>query len=177
MLTFFIILAEISFWIFILLGLMTRYIIKQGKLSIWFFGATPLIDFTLLILTIFDLKNGADATMAHGIAAIYIGVSIAYGKQMIKWADIKFQYYFLKIDNRPAKLYGMERGKKEIRDFFKHLIAYLIGGTFLWGMIYFLGNKTNTENLMNTWRIWSTILGIDFIISISYLLFPTKKKG
>lgn len=177
MITFFIILAEISYWIFILLGLVTRYIIKQEKLSIWLFGATPLIDLMLLIFTVFDLKNGTEATFAHALAAIYIGVSIAYGKQMIKWADIQFQYYFLKIDNRPAKLFGIERGKKEMEGFFKHLIAYLIGGIFLVGMIYFLNNATNTENLMATWRIWSIILGIDFLISFSYILFPTSKKG
>lgn len=176
MITFLIILAEICFWIFILLGLVTRYTFKKEKLSIWLLGATPLIDLMLLVFTVFDLKNGKEATLVHALAAIYIGVSVAFGKQMIRWADIKFQYYFLKIDNRPEKLFGMERGKKEIGGFFKHLIAYFIGATIIVGMNYFLSNATDTEKLLDTLRTWSIILAIDFLISVSYLLFPTTKK-
>lgn len=176
LITFLIILEEIYFWVFILLGLVTRYFLKKEKLSILLFGATPFIDLILLIFTVFDLKNGEKATFGHALAAIYIGVSIAYGKQMIKWADIHFQYYFFKIDNRPAKLFGIERGKKEMHGFFKHVIAYITGGTFLVGMNFFLKHSTNTENLMTVFRIWSIILGIDFLISFSYILFPTRKK-
>ncbi|MFS0639141.1 hypothetical protein AB1K84_25035 [Mesobacillus foraminis] len=135
MITILIILTEIGFWIFILAGLVMRYLLKKEKLSLWLFGMTPLIDLLLLLFTAFDLKNGADANFAHGLVAIYIGVSIAYGKQMIRWADRQFQYYFLKIDNRPKKLYGRERGKKEMLGLFRHLMAFIIGGAFLGGMI------------------------------------------
>ncbi|WP_456276232.1 hypothetical protein [Bacillus sp. AK128] len=176
MITFLIVLAEICFWIFILLGLITRYIFKKEKISIWLLAATPLIDVMLLLFTFFDLKSGVKATTVHALAAIYIGVSIAFGKQMIKWADIRFQYYFLKIDNRPAKLYGIERGKKEIQGFIKHLLAYMIGASIIVGLSYFLRNSTDTESLTDTLRVWSMILGIDFLISISYFLFPTRKK-
>ncbi|SFA70594.1 MULTISPECIES: hypothetical protein [unclassified Bacillus (in: firmicutes)] len=176
MITFLIILAEVCFWIFIILGLVTRYVFKKEKLSILLFGATPLIDLILLIFTAFDLKSGAEATFVHALAAIYIGVSLAFGKQMIKWADIKFQYHFLKIDNRPAKLFGIERGKKEMEGFFRHLIAYLIGATLLVGMKYLLKETTDTEYLISTLRTWSVILGLDFFISLSYRLFPTTKK-
>lgn len=176
MITILIILAEVSFWILIIAGLVTRYIFKKEKLSIWLFAATPLIDLMLLLFTVFDLKGGKEATFVHALAAIYIGVSIAFGKQMIEWADVKFQYYFLKIDNRPAKLFGIERGKKELAGFLKHLLAYIIGATVIVGMNYFLKNSTDTENLMAALRTWSIILGIDFLISSSYMLFPTTKK-
>lgn len=176
MITFLIIFAEIAFWVFIIIGLITRYVFKKEKLSIWLLAATPLIDVFLLIFTFFDLKNGEEANVVHALAAIYIGVSIAFGKQMIKWADIKFQYYFLKIDNKPAKLYGVERGKKELQGFFRHFIAYIIGATIIGGMNYLLGDSTDTKALMATWRTWSIILGIDFLISVSYYLFPTSKK-
>jgi hypothetical protein len=176
MIAFFIILAEICFWVFILLGLVVRYVYKKEKASIWLLGTTPFIDLMLLIFTVFDLKSGEEATFVHALASVYIGVSVAFGKQMIKWADIQFHYYFLKIDNRAPKMFGIERGKKELHGFFKHLIAYLIGGTIIVGMNYFLRNTTDTENLMLTLRIWSIILGIDFLQAISYFLFPTTKK-
>ncbi|MCA1032446.1 hypothetical protein LCL95_15530 [Bacillus timonensis] len=176
MIAFLIILAEVCFWVFIVLGLVARYVFKKENLSIWLFASTPIIDLLLLVFTVLDLKNGEVATFIHGLAAVYIGVSIAFGKQMIKWADINFQYYFLKEDNRPAKLFGIERGKKEIKGFLKHLFAFIIGATILAGMNYFLRDYTNTVTLMTTLRIWLIILGIDFIISMNYFLFPTSTK-
>ncbi|MBE4907251.1 hypothetical protein IMZ08_04150 [Bacillus luteolus] len=176
MITFLIILAEICFWIFILAGLVTRYILKKEKLSIWLLGSTPLIDLLLLVFTVIDLKSGGQATFVHALAAIYIGVSIAFGKQMITWADRQFKYYVLKIDERPGKLYGVERGKKEIEGFFRHVLAYLIGAALLMGMHYLARNSTDTEALLGTLRTWSVVLGIDFLISFSYYLFPNSKK-
>ena len=83
--------CEVAFWIVIILGLAIRYIFKKNRLSIFFFALTPLIDLLLLVLTSYDLYRGATATIAHGIAAIYIGVSVAYGKSMINWADSRFR--------------------------------------------------------------------------------------
>jgi uncharacterized membrane protein YraQ (UPF0718 family) len=176
LITFLIVLAEILFWFCIIVGLITRYIFKKEKVSIWLLGSTPLIDLLLLLFTVFDLKNGEQASMVHALAAIYIGVSIGFGKQMINWADIKFKFYVLKIDERTGKLYGIERGKKEIEGFFRHVLAYAIGAGILAGMHYFLKDSTDTEVLMGTLRTWSLVLGIDFLISFSYYLFPNSKK-
>lgn len=92
-----IITAEIAFWIVIILGLICRYVLKMPKLSIFFFALTPVIDLLLVILTALDLKAGTSASISHGIAAIYIGVSIAYGKTIITWADEKIPTMFFKI--------------------------------------------------------------------------------
>ena len=176
MITTLIILAEISFWIFILLGFFTRYVLKKKKMSLWLLGATPVIDLLLLIFVVIDLSGGAEATFAHTIAAIYLGVSIAFGKSMIAWADVQFQYYFLKTDKRPPKLYGLARGKKELIGFSQHLLAYFIGGLLLAGMFFFLDNESSREVIIDTFRLWSLILGIDFVIALSYVLFPSRKK-
>lgn len=103
--------AEILFWVFIILGLISRYLMRREKLGLFFFMLTPVIDLTLIITMSLDLLNGAVATMAHGIAAVYIGVSIAFGKQMIRWADERFKYYVLKTDERPIKSLGLSMPK------------------------------------------------------------------
>ncbi len=89
-----IIACEIGFWMFVLAGLSARYVLKKRKLSVFLLLCTPIVDFILLIATVYDLTNGAIASTMHGIAAIYIGVSIAFGHQMIKWADAHFNYRF-----------------------------------------------------------------------------------
>ncbi len=50
-----------------------------------------------------DLYNGATATIVHGIAAVYIGGSLAFGKSMIQWADERFRYYATKQGTKPLK--------------------------------------------------------------------------
>ena len=80
-----IIACEIGFWVFVIAGLVARYLLKKKTLGLVFLFCTPLIDLLLLIFTLFDLKNGATADMFHGLAAIYIGASISWGRQMIQW--------------------------------------------------------------------------------------------
>lgn len=89
-----IIACEIGFWIFVISGLVARYIFMKKKLSSILLICTPLVDIILLVATYIDLLNGAVADFIHGLAAIYIGVSVAFGKQMIAWADRQFAYRF-----------------------------------------------------------------------------------
>jgi len=87
--------CEIAFWIVILAGLSVRYGLKRPKLGMALLALTPVIDLVLFVLTGVDLYNGAVATTAHGIAAVYIGVSIAFGKGMIDWADRWYRYLII----------------------------------------------------------------------------------
>ncbi|PAF34975.1 hypothetical protein CHH69_13025 [Terribacillus saccharophilus] len=171
-----IILCEVGFWVFIAAGLIARYVFKLPKVGIILLGATPLIDLTLLAATGFDLARGATATNAHAIAAIYIGVSLAYGKSMIRWADQRFAYYITKQGEKPKKFYGKEHARKEAKSWLQHLLAYIIGAGLLLAVTYWINDPVRTEALTSVLRIWSIILGIDFIISFSYILFPKKEK-
>lgn len=168
-----IIAAEILFWIAILAGLFSRYVFNQKQLSYFFFLLTPLIDLALIVLTVVDLQSGAEATIAHGISVIYIGVSIAYGKTMIAWADDRFQTYILKKETMKKPRYGIEKGVHELKMWGRHVIAFAIGSAIFWLIITFI-DSSSTEALPNVWRIWSLALLIDGAISISYLLFPKK---
>lgn len=62
----------------------------------FFFALIPILDAVLFLAAAADLYRGAAATMAHAVAAVYIGVSVAFGKSMIQWADERFRYYVVK---------------------------------------------------------------------------------
>lgn len=171
-----IIACEIGFWVVIALGLVIRYVFKMNKLGLIFLALTPVIDLILLVTTSIDLYRGATASSIHGIAAVYIGVSIAFGKSMIQWADERFQYYITKQGPRPAKRYGLEYAKHYLKGWGRHVIAFLIGAGLLAGMIYFINDASRTEALSGILRLWSIILGIDFLISLSNFIWPTKAK-
>ncbi|WP_010096413.1 2TM domain-containing protein [Ornithinibacillus scapharcae] len=172
-----IIACEIGFWVFVLVGLTSRYILKKKKLGTILLICTPLVDLVLLIATVYDLKNGAVATTIHGIAAIYIGVSVAFGHQMIRWADERFNYRFGN-GNQPAKVkkFGKEHARKEREGWYRHLLSWFIGVALLMGIILYINDHSQTERLLRTVQLWSIVLVIDFIISFSYTLFPRNEK-
>lgn len=170
-----IIAAEIAFWIVILIALVCRYRFNKPKLSIFFFALTPVIDLLLILLTAMDLKAGTPASASHGIAAIYIGVSIAYGKTMITWADEKFQQWFLKIQIEKQRLTGLAKGIHEVKMLGLHVLAYIISTSLLYAMIVFIGQHTDTSSLLQVMKIWGIVLIIDAVISLSYVILPGKK--
>ncbi|MGM7723929.1 hypothetical protein [Metabacillus sp. Hm71] len=171
-----IVFCEVAFWVVIVLGLTVRYLFKQKRLGLILLALTPLIDLILLITAGFDLYRGANATLAHALAAVYIGVSLAYGKSMIEWADQRFQYYVMKQGEKPRKQYGMEYAKHNLTNFLRHIIAYVIGVGLLAGIMFLIDDPSRTEALGGVLRIWSLVLGIDFIFTISYFIWPRKEK-
>ncbi len=168
--------SEIGFWVLIAAGFVTRYVFKLKKLGLILLALTPVIDLILLVATSVDLYRGATATEVHGIAAIYIGVSVAFGKSMIEWADIRFQYYLMKQGPKPVKRYGFKYAKHYFKSWGQHLLAFLIGGGFLFGLIYFINNSSQTEVLEGFLKIWTLVLGVDLLIAISNFIWPKRKK-
>jgi len=169
-----IIACEIGFWVFVILGLFTRYILNKQKIGMILLAMSPVVDFILLIATSYDLYRGATATIAHGLAAVYIGVSIGFGKSMIQWADDRFKYYVTKTGEKPVKLYGLAYAKHHFKGWIRHVISYLIGGGMI-GIIYLLVNDfERTEAMIRIIGIWTIVIIVDFLISISYFIFPKK---
>lgn len=173
--TWSIIAAEIGFWIVIILGLTLRYIFNFKKTGTFFLFLTPVIDLFLLIITTIDLLKGGDVTKYHAIAAIYLGVSIAFGKSMIRWADERFLYYIKKEGTKPEKKTGYAYARNSLKGSFQHLFAYIIGAGFLLILIYLVNDADRSSILFDTLKVWSIVLGIDFIISISYFIWPPGK--
>ncbi|WP_146551648.1 hypothetical protein [Rummeliibacillus sp. SL167] len=169
--------CEIMFWIVIILGLVTRYVLNLNKLGIFLLALTPLIDLALLITAGIDLYHGATATVAHAIAAVYIGVSIGFGKSMVKWADERFLYYVKKDGIKPRRLYGLDYAKHYLKGFGKHVVSFLIGAGLLVLVIFLIHNSSQTQALLDVLRIWAIVLGVDFIFSISYFIWPKQRKA
>lgn len=172
-----IIACEIGFWVVILLGLITRYLFKREKLGFFFLALTPVLDLILLLVTAADLYNGATATQVHAIAAIYLGVSIAFGKSMIRWADERFVYYIQKQGSKPVRKTGLAHARHSLKGSLQHVVAYIIGAAFLVAMIYFIDEPSRSEALSGMLKLWTLVLGIDLVISLSYFIWPRPDKS
>src|SRR5690606_31897806 len=158
-------------------GLITRYIFNKKRLGLFFLALTPVIDLLLLLVTANDLYNGATATQVHAIAAIYLGVSVAFGKRMNSAAEQRFPAYLHKQGPKPVRKHGLAYAKHSMKGSLQHALAFIIGGAFLFLMIYLIDDPSKTEALSGMLKVWALILGIDFIISVSYFIWPRPQKS
>lgn len=108
-----IIACEVGFWVLLVAGLALRYLARMPRTGAVVLLMEPLLELILLIVTAIDLKNGAAADWKHGLAAVYIGFTVAYGHHTIKWVDGHFSHRFAG-GPPPAKVgYGLARAKHE----------------------------------------------------------------
>lgn len=170
--------CEIAFWVLVLAGLSVRYLAGWKKGGAALLLMTPVVDLLLITLTIMDLRGGAEAEFMHGLAAVYIGVTIAFGHRMIHWADERFAYRFgggAKPHKAPK--YGKAHARRERQGWFRHALAWVIGSILIFLMIVVVNDPDRTEALKRVPLLWACIVGIDFVISFSYTLWPRKGKG
>ena len=178
MITAFIIGCEIGFWVLVLAGLAARYLLRLRTLGTVLLLLTPIVDLILIVATAIDLRNGANATFMHGISAIYIGVSIAYGHKMITWADVRFAHRFAGgPEPVPNPRHGPEHARYERRMWFHHLLAWAIGSLVLLGMIWYVDDAARSGSLYGMLRLWSIAIAIDFLYSFSFTFRPKKPQA
>ena len=163
--------CEIGFWVLLVGGLAARYLVRARRLSTVLLVSVPLVDMALLGFAVFDLRRGGEPELAHGLAAIYLGVSIAYGHRMMRWADQRFAHRFAggPAPERPPRT-GRQHAAFERRMWVRHLAAYLSAGAIL-GLLAALGRTVNVV-LWQPMGLWTLVLAVDFVVSFSYTLFP-----
>jgi hypothetical protein len=163
--------GEVAFWAFVLAGLAARYLLGRPRLGVTLLLMTPVVDLVLVAATVIDLRAGATADFFHGLAAIYVGVSIAFGHRMIRWADERFAHRFAggPPPKRPPKR-GPEHARREREGWYRHLLAWAVGSALLLGMVVLVGDPHRTGSLSARAGIWTLILAVDFVWSFSYTL-------
>ncbi len=173
----FIVACEVGFWVFVVSGLAVRYLAGRRWLGAALLAMTPVVDLALIVATVVDLRAGAPVGFFHGLAAVYVGVSVAFGHRMIRWADERFAYRFAggPLPQGPPK-YGREHARYERGGWYRHLLAWCIGSALLAGMAWFVGDPDATGALLGEAALWAFIVAIDFFWSFSYTLWPRKAK-
>jgi hypothetical protein len=170
--------CEIGFWVFLLAGLVARYLLRWRRTSLALLACAPLVDLVLLVVATLDLRNGGQATTAHGLAAVYIGVSVGFGDRMIDWADQRFAHRFAAgPEPAPKPRYGVAHAAGERSAWYRHLLAWAVGCALLGLAILLIGDPGRTEALLHVAALWTVVLVVDFVISFSYTISPRRPKG
>ncbi|MEV8412196.1 hypothetical protein AB0P45_01075 [Streptomyces niveus] len=173
-----IIICEVGFWVLLGLGLVLRYFAKMPRASVAVLLCEPLLEILLLVVTAIDLKNGAEPDWKHGLAAVYIGFSVALGPELIKWADGRFAHRFAggPPPVRPPK-YGKARMVHEWKTAARWIVASAIAMGLLQAAIWYVGSDGETGSLQMWQQKMLFVIGLNVVWALSYTLFPKKAPG
>ena len=146
--------CEISFWVVLFLGLAARYLVRRKRLSFILLLGLPVLDLALLGFTALDLGSGTQASFAHGLAAAYVGFTIAFGNIAVSWADQRFAQWFT---DAPAPTKAPTRGwpalRYELFLWVRCLVAVAITLVLLVALIAIVDDRQATQALYEWFSI------------------------
>lgn len=157
-----IVVCEVGFWVLLVAGVLARYGLNRHRLGAALLACVPAVDLALLAFTVVDMRGGAEPRLAHGLAAVYLGVSVAFGHSMIRWADVRAAHRFAGGPApTPTPAGGTpERLRHEWREFGKAALAVAMSSVFILGAVALAGDRTDTSELY----AWLPRLGLVLFI-------------
>ncbi len=178
MILYVIIACETGFWLFLGAGLVSRYLLNLRKLGISLLAGALLVNLVLLVAAILDLRAGAEADFTHGLGAVYLGFTVAFGHGILRWADTRFAHRFAGgPPPEPKPKHGKAKVIYEWKEFGKALLAWAISCALLAGAILFAGDPASTEVFVAWIYRLSLVLAVWFIFwPLGYTIFPPKPK-
>ncbi|KJK59856.1 hypothetical protein [Saccharothrix sp. ST-888] len=168
--------GEVGFWVALALALAVRYLFRWRRVGTALLLTVPLIDLVVLGATVLDLRRGATADWAHGLAAVYVGFSVAYGHQLVRWADGHAAHRLAggPVPVKPPR-YGTARAVHEWKIFARTLLAAVITAALITAMIALVGDAARTAALTQWYGTTAWITGISLVIAVSYTVFPKRR--
>lgn len=170
-----IIACEVGFWVLLALGLGARYLLRWRRTSVVLLLCEPVLELVLFAVTAWDLKNGAEPGWEHGLAALYLGYTVAYGHSPIRWLD-GHAAHRLAGGPPPAKppRYGMPRARHEGALWLRTLLAAAVAGALLQGAVWYVGDGGDVSSLRSFQWTALRVAAIHGVIALTYLLWPKK---
>jgi hypothetical protein len=137
----------------------------------------PLVDVVLLAASTADLARGATAGFGHGLAAAYLGFSVAFGHSLIRWADERFAHRFAggPPPTRPPET-AHARARHEWREFGKAALAWTIASALLGLAILVVGDADRTAELQAWLARLTLVLAVWAIWPVSYTIGAARAR-
>ncbi|MFH8726577.1 hypothetical protein [Streptomyces termitum] len=170
-----IIVCEVGFWVLLAAGLTARYLLRMPRLGAGLLLCEPLLEVLLLVVTAIDLKNGAEPSWRHGLAAVYIGYTAGHGHRTVKWLDGHAAHRLGGAPPPPGPpRYGMARARHEGAVWLGSVVAGAVATGLLFAAVWYVGPDGDTSGLRSTVLVVWRAVGIHGLIALSYALWPKK---
>nr|WP_237530907.1 hypothetical protein [Streptomyces sp. SID3212] len=170
-----VIVCEVGFWVLLAAGLTLRYAAGKRRLGAAVLLLEPLLEVVLLAATAVDLRNGAEPDWKHGLAALYLGYTVAYGHYTVRWIDGHVAHRFAGAPPPPKPpRYGTPRAVHEGKLWLRTLLGAAVAVGLLQLAIVYVGDRGGTGSL-RAWQFTALrVAGIHGVIALTYALRPKK---
>ncbi|MET7269635.1 hypothetical protein ABZS59_00295 [Streptomyces flaveolus] len=170
-----IIACEVGFWVLLALGLAARYLLKWRRTGVVLLLCEPLLELVLFAVTAVDLRNGAEPGWEHGLAALYIGYTVAYGHYTIRRLDGHAAH---RLGGGPPPVkpprHGMARAAHEGRLWLRTLLGAAVACALLQGAVWYVGDEGDVSSLRAFQWAAIRVVGIHGLIALTYAIWPKK---
>lgn len=170
-----IIACEVGFWVLLALGLAVRYLLKWRRTSVVLLLCEPVLELVLFVATAIDLKHGAEPGWEHGLAALYIGYTVAFGHYTIRWLDGHAAHRLGGAPPPPKPpRYGRARARHEARLWLRAVYGGAVALALLQLAVWYVGDSGDISSLRAfQWAAIRTV-GIYGLITLGYWIWPKK---
>jgi hypothetical protein len=166
----------VAFWVLAAAGLFARYVLRWRRLGLVLLLATPVVDVVLIVATAVDLGRGGEATIAHALAAFYLGFSVVFGHGVIRWADAGVAHRFAGgPPPRRLPTRGPLRRAHEWREWGKCLLACGVTGVVILFLSYVVGTPEQTGVLLDSLPRLAVISGLWFVFGPLWNMFDRER--
>lgn len=170
-----IIACEVGFWVLLALALAVRYLLNKRRASVVLLLCEPVLELVLFVVTAIDLKNGAEPSWEHGVAALYIGFTVGYGHYMISRLDGHAAH---RLAGGPKPVgpprYGLARARYEGKLWTRTVVAAGVALALLQTAVWYVGDEGNVDSLRSFQWIALRGAGIHGLIALTYTIWPKK---
>jgi len=167
--------CEVGFWVAVLGGLVLRYVAGLRRAGAVLLALGPVLDVVLLAVTALDLARGGTADWAHGLAALYVGVSLAYGRRMVAWADARFAHWRTgrPLPGRPT---GWAYTRACWADVLRTGLGVLVAAGVIGGFVLAFGTGERTAALTAWLPVLGVVLGVEVLWALGYTVWPKRAR-
>lgn len=169
-----IIACEVGFWALLAGGLALRYLAKLPKPGAAVLLCEPLLELVLLVATTLDLRGGAEPSWTHGVAALYVGYTVAYGHYTVKWLDGHAAYRLAGGPKPTGAGYGRARAVHEWKLVLRTAVAAAVAIALLQAAIWYVGGSGDTASLAGWQFAALRVTGIHALIAVAYTVWPKR---
>ncbi|MFH8799860.1 hypothetical protein ACH4F6_09745 [Streptomyces sp. NPDC017936] len=167
--------CEIGFWVLLALGLAVRYLLGWRRTSVVLLLCEPVLELVLFAATAVDLENGAEPGWEHGLAALYIGYTVAFGHYTIRWLDGHAAHRLGGAPPPPKPpRHGRARARHEARLWLRSVYGGAVALALLQLAVWYVGGSGDVSSLRAFQGVALRAVGIHGLIALSYTVWPRK---
>ncbi|MGH3564730.1 MAG: hypothetical protein ACRDRH_01585 [Pseudonocardia sp.] len=165
--------CEVGFWVLVIGGLVARYLLRAPRLSTVLLIGVPVADVVLVVASLADLAGGSPPGLAHGLAAVYLGFTVAFGHSLIRWADVRFAHRYAGGPPPPKPpRYGTAKVVHEWREWGKLALAWGITVGVLFAMAAVAGTGVPAPLEWGADPMWSWAARLVPVVVIWFVGWP-----